>query len=259
MQAVGGNRGAAIYSATSLDRDIAFIGSENATAKTLLPLLDVNGQRDQGVYTTLFSVNLRDQVRENDPIPLQFKYEAADCRIFYTLANIYNMNKLWRDVVAAAFDDKSLCVKGSTGFRDTSKPPPAPPVINTLSVHHGSADGQQYLPDSNATGLTDYEPYAKGSTITSCENDEPCARAKECRVVEELPCTSTDQRFDTKLCLNDVPNKDFCTDGSVFVAAAWLAVKRVPDYNGIFQAEGTYTGFCIPVTARAGQWNCPRH
>jgi hypothetical protein len=96
MQAVGGNKGAAPYSADALDEDITTIGINNDTAKALLPPTDINYQRDSGMFTNYLGVNLRDQVRLNDTSPLQFKYEAADCRIFYSLANVWNMLRLWR-------------------------------------------------------------------------------------------------------------------------------------------------------------------
>jgi hypothetical protein len=71
---------------------------------------------ESGIFTSVLAVNLRNQIRASDTTPLQFHYEAASCRIFYTLDNVYKMSKLWRDTVSAAFDDRSRCVQGSTGF-----------------------------------------------------------------------------------------------------------------------------------------------
>jgi hypothetical protein len=113
MQAVSGTRGARVYSADALDYDFDFVNSTigNATATSLLP-----SRRDSGMWTTYAGFNIRDQIREGDSTPVQFKYEAADCRIYYTLSNVYNMTQLWRDAAAAAWKDSSLCVEGSTGY-----------------------------------------------------------------------------------------------------------------------------------------------
>ncbi|KAI9708473.1 MAG: hypothetical protein M1820_003934 [Bogoriella megaspora] len=125
MQAASGTRGALLYTADDLDTDFQNAGSLNETADSALPPLDTS------FYVTYAGINLRDQVQPNDPTPLQFKYEAADCRIYYTLANVYNMSRLWRDAAQATWDDSSLCVEGSTGYStsrsgtDTMKAPPA--------------------------------------------------------------------------------------------------------------------------------------
>jgi hypothetical protein len=128
MQAVSGNRGAAIYSTDELDvdllfaRDIDVFVNDNVNAS-------VPEVRESGMYITYASVNLRDQVRVNETTPLQFKYEAADCRVYYTLANLYNFTRLWHDV-AAAVADPSLCVEGSTGFSTTNNTNPSPPPVS---------------------------------------------------------------------------------------------------------------------------------
>ncbi|KAF2798053.1 hypothetical protein K505DRAFT_372009 [Melanomma pulvis-pyrius CBS 109.77] len=246
MQAVGGNRGAAAYSADALDNAIAFIGQENDTAKALLPQLADNGYRDSGVYTTVLGVNLRDQVRPQDPVPLQFKYEAADCRIFYTLGNIYNMSRLWRDALSASYDD-SLCVEGSTGHSNSTIPAPEALNLGKPTLNHGEGDGLAFTFELSG-GLQDFEPPARADRITSCENGATCNNAGECRLVSGLPCSSG-QLIETLLCVNDVPNKDFCQSGTIFEANAFITAKSVLDFNGKPQAIGTYTGFCLPITA----------
>jgi hypothetical protein len=120
MQAVSGSRGARVYDASELDDDFKFVSDtiRNFSAAALLP-----NRSDTGVWVNSAGINIRDQVRGNDLTPLQFKYEAADCRIYYTLANVFNMTRLWRDAATAAWDDPSFCVEGSTGFptaRNTS-------------------------------------------------------------------------------------------------------------------------------------------
>ena len=53
--------------------DLKF-GLQDQELASLRPLTEA-GYRDPGVYTQAMGVNLRDQVRLRDPIPLQFKYE----------------------------------------------------------------------------------------------------------------------------------------------------------------------------------------
>jgi len=127
MQAASGSRGARVYEARELDDDFRFVADiiKNTTATALLP-----DRSDSGIWITSAGINVRDQVRDDDPTPLQFKYQAADCRMYYTLKNVFNMTRLWHDVATAAWDDPSLCVEGSTGFptgRNTTSTQ-APPV-----------------------------------------------------------------------------------------------------------------------------------
>lgn len=136
---VSGSRGAAIYWTDILDDDFRRAGNYSTIANATLPNIPLDSDiRDRGIWTDWIAINLRDQVRaeekkEEEPIPLQFRYEAADCRIYYTLKNLYNMTQLWLDAASATWDDPSLCVDGSRGFSTTPseegkvKPPPPSP------------------------------------------------------------------------------------------------------------------------------------
>lgn len=149
MQAASGTRGALAYSARLLDNDLAWAGLLDATANRTFPNIPPNNQyRDSGIWTTSFGINLRDQIREDelgrdDAVPLQFKYEAADCRLYYTLYNLYSMPRQWRDVAAAAWNDSSLCVDGSTGFSTTGRnmPKNKAPVTPFKPDEHGILAG----------------------------------------------------------------------------------------------------------------------
>ncbi len=134
MQAVAGTRGAHPYDVSELDSDIAqaskWLGDGAAAS---LPQ-----DRDSGVYISWAGFNLRDQVRQGDAtaLPLQFTYIPADCRLYYTLANVWNMSALWRDVGAAAFHDPSLCASGPTAApgRRSAVPPSPPPITLPIST-----------------------------------------------------------------------------------------------------------------------------
>ena len=80
-------------------------------------------------------VQTQDQLRKGDKAgtPLQFIYEAADCKIFYTQDSWLGQDAAWK-AAFDAFQDDSKCVEGSTkhstsisgGFKpsgpDTGKP-----------------------------------------------------------------------------------------------------------------------------------------
>ena len=90
-------------------------------------------------------INLRDNLRLNDTskTPLEFIYEAADCRMFYTAPMINDVTMVWKGVVDRMFREderKTACVQGSTGdpssvsgggqSKSGSVPPPPPPPQN---------------------------------------------------------------------------------------------------------------------------------
>ena len=181
MQAAAGSRGALAYSADALEAEIEDISDVDDEAAAALPQ-----DRDPNIITYFLGFNLRDQIRENEDTPLQFKYEAADCRIYYTLANVYNMTRLWRDAAAAVFDDKSLCVAGSTGFSTTNNTAPNPPpkvsaelpVLNNPGLFKAGFDG-----DDNDDGFQALKAGGTRSTeIVQC-NGKTCAGGTVCRTV----------------------------------------------------------------------------
>lgn len=214
MQAVGGNRGSATFSADTLDQYLKFLPSNerNNTFLDSVPRLNQDGYRDSGMYTRFLGVNLRDQVRPNDTIPLQFKYEAADCRIFYTLDNVYNMSRLWRDVVSASFDDPSLCVANSTGFRDSSKPAPVPSSIKPVALDLNFTN-RDILPVLTGPGLDlsggpkDGDPIRSSGRVTICDNQD--CPGGECIQVEVKDC-ETRSTQELNLCVPVTGNEYDC-------------------------------------------------
>lgn len=58
----------------------------------------------------------QDQVRKGDAsgTPLQYIYEASDCKIFYTATTYADPDAAWKQAWDA-FKDDSKCVEGSTG------------------------------------------------------------------------------------------------------------------------------------------------
>ena len=107
MQAVGGNRGAQAYTALDIDEDIEVAEILNTTVTDALP------DRTVGNYVNFAEFNIKDAVRAGESFPLQFAYEAATCRIFYTQHTVYNYLNLWNYVVDAIWKNPSLCIDGS--------------------------------------------------------------------------------------------------------------------------------------------------
>ncbi|RAL60673.1 hypothetical protein DID88_009991 [Monilinia fructigena] len=121
MQAPSGSRGARDYDTSTLDANIDFtqqlLQNQSSPDATFLP----NRTEQLSVFVYYADINLRDQVRKNEEIPLQFAYEAADCRIYYTPQTVYNYTNLWQYAADAIWKDSSLCVKDSTGYSSQSQ------------------------------------------------------------------------------------------------------------------------------------------
>ena len=128
MQTASGTRGAQLYTSMNIDDDIAVAEYFNATTADYLP------DREEDVLITFIGVNLRDQIRkEQEDVPVQFLYDAADCRIFYTVDTWSDYSSLWTYAVNAIGDSK-LCVPGSTGYSSTgtdSQATPPPPALKS--------------------------------------------------------------------------------------------------------------------------------
>lgn len=126
MQAASGSRGAEMYSSGDLDADFEVGEDLNATAGALLP------SRMEDIFVLYAGINIRDQIRRGQNIPLQFLYEAANCRIFYTPYTFNNLTKLWKYAADAIWTKPELCVQDSTGYASTGK------ALNTTSPHKGA-------------------------------------------------------------------------------------------------------------------------
>ncbi|CAO2651399.1 Nn.00g039690.m01.CDS01 [Neocucurbitaria sp. VM-36] len=259
MQAVGGNRGAALYSADGLDRHLNQLSSLSKTDDAVLasvPQLLDTGYRDSGVYTTVLGVNLRDQIRGSDPVPLQFKYEAADCRIFYTLGNVYNMSRLWRDAVSAAFDDRSLCVEGSTGYSNSSKLAPTPPSEQSVApdFDFGEPDSVLIGDDFDLSGgLQGESKAARSNQITLCTSS--CAINARCRNVLLSSCKSPGVRNYFKRCVPITEGQSYCPADTTWEKETLHSLKGSTNAQkkGYFAtaAQQFWTGPCTPRTQSA--------
>lgn len=107
------------------------------------------------------SSNMRNHLRIGDSsmTPLQFVYEAADCRIWYTAEMLSDPNPLWNRVAGIAFHgtrfSSPYCTPGSTnhptslsgGINDSpnvlgpQNPPPGAPFLGGESLLRWVAQG----------------------------------------------------------------------------------------------------------------------
>ncbi|KAI1351610.1 hypothetical protein F5Y01DRAFT_314578 [Xylaria sp. FL0043] len=147
MQGVGNTRGARLMSTSILDNNIGVVQEilGSSPDANFLP----NRTEALDVFVLDGGVNLRDQVRKGETIPLQFVYEAADCRIYYTPQTILNYTALWISAANAMAADPPLCVAGSTDTLPMNS-------TNSQSSRPGSFDPMTYIPNNeNATALID--------------------------------------------------------------------------------------------------------
>ncbi|KAI4620314.1 hypothetical protein J4E80_004840 [Alternaria sp. BMP 0032] len=187
MQAVGGTRGAAAYSADALDYDFDE-GLQYLPVNKPEVVLQLPNRTDTGIWINYAGFTVRNQVRGTELTPLQFQYQAADCRIYYTLETIYNMTQLWSHTARAAWDDSTLCVQDSTGYptarnkTSVKLPPPATPAIS-LAVYDFSPPPSA---DNATFEIFDGDPAhtrSAGKIISPCPTDNAC----RCRSME-LSC-----------------------------------------------------------------------
>ncbi|CAI7616844.1 unnamed protein product [Penicillium viridicatum] len=141
MQSPAGTRGASGYSNHQLDNDITLAKEQDPSLGSRLP------DRTLDYYLSYASVNLRDQVRQDDRerTPLQFLYQPADCRIFYTPQTWYNFTNLWNYAADATWQNSALCVLNSTSkyTQQAPPPPPPPPSKQPLSPSDGTVGADQ--------------------------------------------------------------------------------------------------------------------
>ncbi|GAB7362362.1 hypothetical protein MBLNU230_g2688t1 [Neophaeotheca triangularis] len=146
IQAVGGVKGTNNYpfsyilQAASLPFEIAHYHDAayyNTTA--LADYTDLPLWRAASTPNT----NVRDGIRkgDDDQVPLQFYYEPADCRLFYTPEMAVDQSAAWRTVADAAFRGvEGLCVGGDGDGQGVERRE----VVKKQGVRRG-LDGKQHV------------------------------------------------------------------------------------------------------------------
>ncbi|CAF9937758.1 hypothetical protein IMSHALPRED_000535 [Imshaugia aleurites] len=141
MQFASGSRGAQAYFNVDLDADVEVSQILNAS---ITPVPQDSSLID--FYINYAQLNIKDSIRQGEDFPLQFGYEAADCRIFYTTWTVYNFENLWNYVIDAFFRNPELCINGAANETspiagtDETGPIPKPSEIPTPTTPGGVAD-----------------------------------------------------------------------------------------------------------------------
>jgi hypothetical protein len=129
-QAMGGTRGAEVIS----HRYLSYLSRYLQIVATTITEADEWAQKLPQSFPMQYlqaSVNFQDQVRkgENDPegdgdgVPLQFKNDTSNCRLWYTPSMYRNVTEVWDTVIGASWGnngkmDQGKCVQGS--FREAA-------------------------------------------------------------------------------------------------------------------------------------------
>ncbi|KAJ5511769.1 Interphotoreceptor retinol-binding [Penicillium expansum] len=156
MQSPAGTRGASGYSNDQLDNDIALAKEQDPSLGSRLP------DRTLDYYISYASVNLRDQVRQDDTerTPLQFLYQPADCRIFYTPQTWYNFTNLWNYAAEATWQNPALCA---------------------LSPSDGTVDGNHAASDSSVDIDDPFNDILGAVTGIRSPQGIPCTSEIDCK------------------------------------------------------------------------------
>jgi hypothetical protein len=252
------------YSAEDLDTDIDLAADVNDTANALLPNRD-----DTGIVINGFIFNLRDQIRENGTVPLQFQYLPADCRLYYTVANIYNMSTLWRDVANANWIDRSSCLQGSETNSTTQTEPPVPSNLTVLPpvVNWPTNETVPDLGYYGDGGIQDRTPSSK--TIQPC-GASGCA-AKAC---DQVLVTCDGKSLGLKpVCIPDCSKRSgsstncgnglSCQQYSGTQNKLYRIGNDSPPVNQAYGLSSGFTGKCLPSNpsgypAPPGMFGCKR-
>ncbi|KAF2258554.1 hypothetical protein CC78DRAFT_526138 [Lojkania enalia] len=159
MQGLGGTKGAQSFGWDDVQirsQIIFFLGSPQQQADWNTTSLGRTAFATQLFKRTAYSgdrpaggINLRDNLRRNDPsnTPLEFIYEAADCRMWYTAPMIFDVTEVWKGVVDRMWGETE-CVEGSTrdkssvsGGGQTKSGAVPPPPRERGNVDNAAASG----------------------------------------------------------------------------------------------------------------------
>lgn len=259
MQGVAAGRGARSYSLSVLDANINFAQSLLASAGSPDANFLPNRTTANDVYIIDAGVNLRDQVRQDEETPLQFTYEAADCRIFWTPKTIFNYAALWQYTADAVWRNASLCVAGSTGYsgnasKDKDDESPALPVpspdpssfnmteyLSSLNKQTPPVDSSDLENDLSAGG--NVYGRARSATFRDCSKNASgnyyCSQGYQCLNVQRCASSSTLSPTCVETC--NYPPGTACGGGT-------CDSKQVSGKPTVGQ-QSRYSGYCRPKPA----------
>ncbi|KAK2001151.1 peptidase S41 family protein [Colletotrichum falcatum] len=128
MQGVGGTKGGPVITLRPYQRLLAALGALVAPpAGVDLTPFERADPPLAGAPTDAWSVNSANVYPDDDAggTPAQFRYEAANCKLYYTWETLTNMTGLWSAVAGVKWDG-AKCVPGSTTNEDGTMGASAP-------------------------------------------------------------------------------------------------------------------------------------
>ncbi|KAJ0372143.1 hypothetical protein COL26b_009301 [Colletotrichum chrysophilum] len=175
MQAVGGTKGGPVIALGSYQKLWPALGPvKPPEGIEVTPFAEADPPL-AGMPTDGWTVNSAN-VYPNDDLgaPLQFHYEAANCKLFYTWDTLTNMTSLWSAVADVKWNG-AKCVKGSTanddGTMDTSTPGYSEKVLSGFAWAAGPGDVTEGPPSggssNDSAGTGDKDKNAAGSLRAS--------------------------------------------------------------------------------------------
>lgn len=273
MQTASGSRGARLYSSEALDYDYTNV---NETIQNYAAFGRLPPRNNNDLFINFAGFNIRDQIRDGDDeaIPTQFKYDAADCRLYYTLSNVYNLTQLWRDAATAAWDDTSLCVEGSTGYsvhkasKEAKTPPKRTAQAPNLNLDHITFSDLTV----NTTGSPSLYDVLYKSSISTTSLKQCFHRQNDCVGTSltcrdfQVDCTGQQTTWrQMSACLPDTTNTgSACGEGLTFVPTQNADSKnnlplRRNSRQVSYQTITVVDGYCRPdyVDVRKFNLGCP--
>jgi len=118
MQHIGSSRGALNYNILHIQQLVQYMvsGGDGPATLNATELSQYRGNMpiDRVALNTNATINFHDSIRDRDAsqVPLQFWYEASDCRILLTKKMMVDISTLWAAVADSAFGKKSHCIAG---------------------------------------------------------------------------------------------------------------------------------------------------
>lgn len=253
-----------MYDTFNLDGSIStvqgILEDNNSPRASFLP----NRSNTGDVFVTFASVNLRDQVRIGETTPLQFAYEAADCRIFYTPQTVFNYTLLWKYAADAIWTNPGLCVANSTGFATAPNAPSnfltgpngtvSSPEIITLGDIAASLSltNASFLDFDTDTTILDFTGYNQPST--PCDTDKDC----ESTEINESCVSNSDCNYRRCAQVKDTcgnPSKQCltgCTSPGTFCGQAGAkCTNQLPTFPSTLSAVNSLQNLCMaPIICR---------
>ncbi|KAF7557909.1 hypothetical protein G7Z17_g237 [Cylindrodendrum hubeiense] len=113
MQAMGGTKGGAVFGLTDVQGALNI--ALNKTDGMVPHTLEIPSVEESPLLLDYTALNMQNMYKPDfkSGTPLQFVYEAANCKMFYTAETVLNVTKMWQAVADVAWNG-AKCVPGST-------------------------------------------------------------------------------------------------------------------------------------------------